>query len=115
GVIDGKLTGDGVQTNWWAKLGDWRLEILTKLRIVGEFEQRTHELTLPPEIIAPEPRIELLEGSSALGLGETEEPVIERGEGWLSVLSRVSGHRVVTFDLGGDSSLEVASSFEESG
>jgi hypothetical protein len=115
GTIDGKLTDDGLETQWWAKLGDWRIEVNTRLRLAGEFEMRTHEIALPDEVIAPEPKIELIEGSSALGLAADEEPVIERGDGWLSVLSRVTGHRVVTWDVGSGSSLEVAGSFEESG
>ena len=60
GVTEGKLLDDGVETKWFAMLGDWKFEVVSRVRILGEFEERTHRITAPAEAIG---KVEVIEGS----------------------------------------------------
>jgi hypothetical protein len=62
GVTAGKLLDDGVGTSWFAQLGDWKIEVVSRVRIVGEFEERTHRITAPAEAVG---KVEIVEGSRA--------------------------------------------------
>ena len=50
GVIEGKLLPDGVETRWWARIGETKIEVTSRVRLIGEFEERTHRFTVPPEL-----------------------------------------------------------------
>lgn len=67
GVNDGKLLNDGVETTWFAQLGDWKFDVVSRVRVIGEFEERTHRITAPPDAIG---KVELIEGSYALPAGD---------------------------------------------
>jgi hypothetical protein len=73
GIKSGALTaggdGGGAVTEWWAKLGDLRFEIVTSITLDGEFEKRTHIVTAPAAALG---KVEILEGSSVLGLMNNE-------------------------------------------
>lgn len=73
GIKSGTLTADGIETKWWAQLGDLRFDVITRISVKGEFEKRTHVVTAPASALNKS--IEILEGSSVLGLmnGETYE------------------------------------------
>jgi hypothetical protein len=68
GVTDGKLLddGSGVETQWLAQLGEWKLEVTSRVRLLGDFEERTHVVTAPAEAVG---KVELLEATYALGDG----------------------------------------------
>ena len=51
GVTDGKLLDDGVETTWFAQLGDWKFDVVSRVRFIGEYEERTHQITAPPEAV----------------------------------------------------------------
>lgn len=65
----GDLTEDGALTEWTAKLGEHAIKVRTRLRILGEFEERVHEIEAPEGAVG----IEMMEGSYPMGLGEGEE------------------------------------------
>jgi len=69
GVTDGKLLDDGVETTWFAQLGDWKFDVVSRVRILGEFEERTHRITAPADAVG---KIELIEGSCAKPLDGPE-------------------------------------------
>jgi hypothetical protein len=110
GVLDGALTGDGLTTDWWTELAGRRIEVRTRIRLMGEFEQRTHTL-LSPGALA-DTAIELLEGSPALGLAQGEAPHLLRGGSWCVLRSR-GGLAVASWRLGGWASLSTDSRFDE--
>jgi hypothetical protein len=62
GVTEGKLLDDGVETTWFAQLGDWKITVVSRVRVMGEFEQRTHQVTAPTEAAG---KVEIVEGSYA--------------------------------------------------
>lgn len=68
GVTDGKLLDDGagVETKWFAQLGDWRFDVVSRVRLIGEYEERTHHITAPPEAVG---KVEVIEGSYPVPLG----------------------------------------------
>jgi hypothetical protein len=47
GVTEGKLLDDGVETKWFAMLGDWRFDVVSRVRLIGEYEERTHRIVAP--------------------------------------------------------------------
>ena len=107
GVSRGELTGRGLLTEWWAVLEGKRIDVTTRLTLDGEFVRREHTVR------APAGGIEAVEGSPALGLGADEEHEERRGENWYSIRSAATGHRVVTWNLKGYETAEVARWFEE--
>ena len=70
GVTSGELLEDGVETTWWALVGQAKVNVVTRLRLVGDFEQRTHRITVPPEA---GPGVFAMEGSYPLALPITEK------------------------------------------
>lgn len=77
GIKSGSLTADGIETEWWTQLGDLRFDVVTRISVNGEFEKRAHVVTAPASALNKS--IEILEGSSVLGLmdGETYERTIK--------------------------------------
>jgi hypothetical protein len=63
GVTTGKLLVDGVETNWFATLGNWRFEVTSRIRWIEEFEERTHHIFAPAEAIG---NVEVIEGGYAV-------------------------------------------------
>jgi hypothetical protein len=51
GVIEGKLLDDGVETKWFAQLGDWKINVVSRIRLIGEYEERTHHVTAPADAV----------------------------------------------------------------
>jgi hypothetical protein len=76
GIKTGSLTADGIETEWWAQLGSLRFDVVTRIDIKGEFEERAHIITAPANALN---KIEVLEGSSVLGLmnGENYERTVK--------------------------------------
>jgi hypothetical protein len=107
GVVDGALTEDGVTTRWWAELGGRRIEVATTIRLMGEYEHRVHTLLSPASLA----RLELLEGSHALGLREGERPEVRKGGAWQYLRAPGSGLAVATWRLEGWDSLTSDSDF----
>lgn len=72
-IKNGTLTADGIETEWWAQIDDLRFDVVTRISTSGEFEKRIHIVTAPAAAL--DKSIEILEGSSVLGLmnGETYE------------------------------------------
>lgn len=70
GIKSGALTADGIETEWWAQLGDLRFDVKSRIVVTGEFEKRTHVINAPVEALN---KIEVLEGSSVLGLMNGEK------------------------------------------
>lgn len=62
GVTDGKLLDDGVETTWWAKLGEWKFDVVSTIRLKGDVITRSHTINAPPEAVA---KVVVLEGSFA--------------------------------------------------
>jgi hypothetical protein len=62
-VSEGKLLDDGVETTWFAMLGDWRFDVVSRVRLIGEYEERTHRIVAPVEAVG---KVELFEGSYAI-------------------------------------------------
>jgi hypothetical protein len=60
GVTKGKLLADGVETTWFAQLGDWKFTVASTVRVQGDAETRRHRVTAPAEAVG---KVELLEGS----------------------------------------------------
>jgi hypothetical protein len=73
GIKSGTLTDNGIETEWWSQLGDFKFDVITRINVYGEFEKRTHVITSPSSALNKS--IEILEGSSVLGLmnGENYE------------------------------------------
>ncbi|HET8654020.1 MAG TPA: DUF2264 domain-containing protein [Longimicrobiaceae bacterium] len=110
GVIDGELLEDGVRTRWFTELDGRRIEVLTRVRLSGEFEGREHVLLEPGALRGLE--VELLEGSHALGL--EDERYENRSEGgWRLLRSPRSGHAVATRSLAGYEALDASEWFDE--
>ncbi len=111
GVRRGELIGEGVQTRWWAQLGEMVFEVTSRIRVYGEFEERTHHIVAPAGALKA--GIEIVEGSYPLGLMEDEEYEQERSEGWQWIRSRRTGHLIVTWNICGYERMGVDASFEE--
>ena len=62
GVSEGKLLADGVETHWWAQLGEWKFTVTSTVRMAGDVETRRHLVTAPAGAVG---RVEVLEGSFA--------------------------------------------------
>ncbi|MBA3672070.1 MAG: DUF2264 domain-containing protein, partial [Gemmatimonadaceae bacterium] len=113
GVIDGELLDDGVHTRWFATLDGHRIEVATRIRLSGEFEGRTHAITVPAALHGVE--IDLLEGSHALGLREGERVETTGSDGWRMLRAPRSGYAVASWELRGGRGMETTESFDESG
>ena len=90
----GELTRDGVRTQWRTELDGRTIEVVTTLRLAGEFEARVHE-------VRGAGGFEVLEGGCALGLEDGEEP-----RGAHSLTAR-NGYMIAAWNLGGFDSLTV--------
>ena len=112
GIRSGALTsGGGAETVWWAQLGDWRFEVVTQITIDGEFEKRTHVVTAPPGALN---KVEILEGSSVLGLmnNENYERATEppRGQVLRSPHSRML---IASWNINGFDRVEATETFDK--
>src|SRR5437667_8687442 len=59
GVIEGKLLADGVQTTWFAQLGEWKFTVTSTIRMQGDVETRRHRITAPAGAVG---KVEVFEG-----------------------------------------------------
>ena len=89
----GELLDDGVRTIWSTKLNGRTIQVVSTIRLAGEFEHRNHLLSSPVASLAePNPAerqlIEALEGSYPLGLANSEEPEKQQGPNWLGLRSQ---------------------------
>ncbi len=112
GIKSGTLTADGIETEWWAQLGDLRFDVITRISVNGEFEKRTHVVTAP--LSALNKSVEILEGSSVLGLmnGETYERTIKPK---LQILrSSRSKLLIASWNVDGFEQLEATEVFDQS-
>ena len=111
GIKSGNLTTDGIETQWWSQLGDLRFDVKTRISINGEFEKRTHIITAPAEALKKS--IEILEGSSVLGLteGENYEKTIKTKLQMLR--SPQSKQLIATWNLDGFEQLEATEVFDK--
>jgi hypothetical protein len=121
GVVSGELLDGttGVRAIWQARLGDETDEsramvfkITSTLRIEGDFELRTHEIDAPANVAE---RVEVLEGSSGLGVQSPEEIEGEHGRQWRCIRSSKSGHAVASWALAGHDTSRTAIDFDEKG
>jgi hypothetical protein len=111
GIIRGELMNDGTQTEWWAQAGDYKFQVITRIRISDEFEHHTHIVTVPAGAEGGE--IEVVEGSYALGLAKGEEARHEKLGAWQFIGSSRSGHLIGSCNLEGYDSMDVSSSFDQ--
>jgi hypothetical protein len=112
GVKTGTLTADGIETEWWAQLDDLRFDVITSIRVNGEFEKRTHVVTAPVSALTKS--IEIFEGSSVLGLmnGENYE---RTNKPKLQILrSSLSKLLIASWNIGGFEQLEATEVFDKS-
>jgi hypothetical protein len=86
GVTSGKLLEDGVESTWWAQHGDWRFDVVTRVRLVGDFEHHEHRITAPQEAVG---KIIVAEGAYALGDdGSADDAQDENAGTWAVLQSR---------------------------
>jgi len=112
GIKSGGLAADGIETEWWAQLADLRFDVKTRISINGEFEKRTHIITAP--VSALNKSIEILEGSSVLGLmnGENYERTVKPK---LQILrSPRSKLLIASWNIEGFEQLEATETFDKS-
>jgi hypothetical protein len=105
----GEVLPDGVQTHWAVQLGKLTFEVTTRLRIIGEFEERTHAITAPAAAVD---RVEFLDGSYPLGLRVDEKYDRQQGPDWTSLRSDNTG-LLISWKISGYDKIEVAEAFEE--
>jgi hypothetical protein len=109
GLKRGELTPDGVEIEWWSQLGDLRFDVTSRIRVVDEFQQRTHRVKLPLA------GIQILDGSYPLGLLEGEDYLPERAGGSLWLRAARSGSLIASWNLAGYESIQATESFDETG
>jgi len=112
GIKSGTLTADGTELEWWAQLDDLRFDVITRISVNGEFEKRTHVVTAPASALNKS--IEILEGSSVLGLmnGETYERTVKPK---LQILrSPRSKLLIASWNVDGFQQLEATEVFDQS-
>jgi hypothetical protein len=102
GIIEGRLTDDGVRIVWWTELDGRRIDVTSELGIRGEYEERRHE-------VRGANGFEALEGSAALGLTLGEAPHVERAE--KAQCLRGSTGAVASWNLEGFDGVEVTREF----
>jgi hypothetical protein len=107
-VKDGKLLDDGVETTWTTKLGDKEITVTTQIRLAGEFEFRKHVLKAHMAAVAG---WQMIEGSYALPLGESEELDPSAARNWIQ-LTNGRGHMAISWRMAGWESSEVVTSFD---
>jgi hypothetical protein len=113
GIKSGALTagGGGAETVWWAQLGDSRFEVVTQITLDGEFEKRTHIVTAPAAALN---KVEILEGSSVLGLMDNESyeraAAPPRGQILRSPHSKLL---IVSWNIAGFDRLEATETFDK--
>ncbi|MGI8640622.1 MAG: DUF2264 domain-containing protein [Pyrinomonadaceae bacterium] len=112
GIKSGTLTADGIETEWWAQLGDLRFDVITRISVNGEFEKRTHVITAPASALNKS--IEILEGSSVLGL-MNGEPYERTTKPKLQILrSPRSKLLIASWNVSGFEQLEATEVFDKS-
>ncbi|MDQ6632813.1 MAG: DUF2264 domain-containing protein [Verrucomicrobiota bacterium] len=112
GIKSGTLTAKGIETEWWAELGDLRFDVVTRISVNGEFEKRTHNITAP--MAALNNSMEILEGSSALGLMNDEIGGVLIKPKLQILRSPRSKFLIASWNLGGFEQLEATESFDKS-
>jgi len=95
---EGKLISDGIVTVWETELGGCRIEVTSRIRLVGEFEERTHWISSVD--YPPDRPFEIIEGSYPLGLSSREGYEIRQGNGWI-VAQAARGPLVASWNLNG--------------
>jgi hypothetical protein len=95
GITDGRLTADGVRIAWWTELDGRRIEVISEIDILGEFERRRHH-------IQGAEGFEALEGSAALGGSFTSDG---------AKLRNPSGHLIASWNLAGFDTIEPTEEF----
>jgi hypothetical protein len=113
GVMEGELLEDGVRTRWFTELDGKRIEVLSRVRLDGEFEGRFHTILNPESLRGLD--VELLEGSHALGLRAGEAAEAHAGADWRMLRSPRTGHAVASWLLGDGRTIGTDESFDESG
>lgn len=79
------LQADGADLAYSIELGEFKVRVRTTVLLSGEFEIRVHRIVAPA---AANPGIELVEGSSSLGLQAAEDAENVSGEGFSIVRNR---------------------------
>jgi hypothetical protein len=102
----GELTLDGVQIEWTSLLNGRTMTVRTTLHVVGEFEYRKHE-------VSGAEGLELIEGSSALGLDGGERFRVSTTGGGRILRSEHSGRCVASWAVSGYDEVVQNTSFEE--
>jgi hypothetical protein len=112
----GELLDDGVQTTWSTSINGWEVRLVSTIRLMGEFEHRSHRLSFPGAPVADphavrQEIVEVLEGSYPLGLAEAEEPEQEQGPGWVAIRSARSRKLLISWKGSGYEAIEVLQRF----
>jgi hypothetical protein len=113
----GELLDDeaGVRTVWSTAIHGLRVEVTSTIRLLGEFEHRTHELIFSPSIAAPPTpatqELEILEGSYALGLATGTRVQEQRGSNWMALTAAASTESLVSWNLSGYEKIEQVNKF----
>jgi hypothetical protein len=107
-VVEGELLEDGVRTLWSTELDGRKIEVESRIRLLGDFDERTHEVRLPAGM-----EVEVLDGSHALGLATDEVPEVRGGPRWQSLRSPLRGHLVASWAVGGFDRIERTEWFDE--
>jgi hypothetical protein len=111
GIIRGELMDDGTLTEWWAQAGNFKFQVITRIRIKDEFEHHTHVVTVPAGAESGE--LEIVEGSYALGLLKGEQPQHEKVGAWQFIGSARSGHLIGTCNLEGYDLTDITTHFDQ--
>jgi len=93
-VINGQLTPDGIETKWEVQVAARTIQIVTRLRLVGEFELRTHTIVSP---IA----MNVSEGSYPLGIPAADEVQFARADNWHSMKCKTRPDLLMAWNLAG--------------
>jgi hypothetical protein len=102
GIVEGRLTDDGVRIVWWTELDGRRIDVTSEVGIHGEYEERRHE-------VRGAEGLEALEGSAALGLSALEQPHVDRA-GKAQCLRGSTG-AVASWNVEGFDGIEVTREF----
>jgi hypothetical protein len=111
-ITGGELTSDGIKSIWSITISEKKFDIVTTVRLLGDFEHRTHEITAP-DGISPD-AYELVEGSYPLGLtveGNYNDPAIAGGRMLRAVNS---AHAIAAWGISGYVEPQVVEWFDES-
>lgn len=105
----GELLPDGVLQVWWAELENFRIRVTSRIQIAGEFERRRHVVDFPED--AGHLRIDAVEGSYPLGLGQGESAEREVLSHSVLLRSPNSGAFLAGFKMSGYDRIDVVESF----